>query len=57
MRVHLEPVPVRYLDIYKRDKARKEMGTMFRSKTVYPIAPDGKDSNESLSHEFLMFSS
>ena len=51
--VNLEPVPVRYLDIYKREKARSEMGRMFRSKTVYPIAPDGKKDQRETSARTL----
>lgn len=39
--IDLEPVPVRYSDIYKREKAKSEMGGIFRKKNVYPIAPDG----------------
>ena len=44
--IDLEPVPVRYSDIYKREKAQSEMGGIFRKKNIYPIAPDGKDSKK-----------
>lgn len=45
--IDLEPVPVRYSEIFKREKAQSEMGGVFRKKkNVYPIAPDGKDSEK-----------
>ncbi|CAF3948071.1 unnamed protein product [Rotaria sp. Silwood2] len=35
-----EPAPVRYADLYKQEKARMEMGYIFKKKKSYLIAPD-----------------
>lgn len=36
-----EPVPIRYADLYKREKAQLEVIDLFKKKKSFPIAPDG----------------
>jgi hypothetical protein len=40
-----DSVPVRYSDLYKREKSGAELGNMFKKKKSFPIAPDGNQSD------------
>jgi len=37
----VEPIPIRYTDAFKQERARREMNDLLRKRRTYPIAPDG----------------